>query len=216
MASAWERASTLASASTPLLSSPLATSARMTSAIAACRRPRSRPFTTRLPSSTTIPWLITPLCIGAFPSSACPLPPVPRSPEPPSAICPPVGLELPSRTGSVVYRHQLQAPARPVNMVAQKVDAQHPVIQHTPIAPVRTDRPSAFSSSGVGSGQHPAPAGDGSAQNLHLVERREDPSSPQYQAPQRTYQPASTAPAAATPRTTSDWSGNAKAASSPQ
>jgi hypothetical protein len=55
---------------------------------------------------------------------------------------------MPSRTASVVYRPQLQAPARPVNMVAQKVDAGHPVIQHAPIAPVRSAQPSNFSRSG--------------------------------------------------------------------
>jgi hypothetical protein len=54
----------------------------------------------------------------------------------------------PSRTASVVYRPQLQAPARPVNMVAQKVDAGHPVIQHAPIAPVRSAQPSNFSRGG--------------------------------------------------------------------
>jgi hypothetical protein len=34
------------------------------------------------------------------------------------------------KSGLVVYRPQLQAPAKPVNMVAQKVDEHHPVIQH--------------------------------------------------------------------------------------
>lgn len=41
----------------------------------------------------------------------------------------------------VVYRPQLKAPARPVNMVAQKVDTRHPVIQHTPIVPSTSQRP---------------------------------------------------------------------------
>jgi hypothetical protein len=49
------------------------------------------------------------------------------------------------RTGSVVYRRPLQAPARPVNMVAQKVDAQHPAIQHAPIAAARVGQPPASS-----------------------------------------------------------------------
>lgn len=40
--------------------------------------------------------------------------------------------------GTVVYRPQLKAPARPAHLVAQKVDAQHPMIQHAAIAPVRT------------------------------------------------------------------------------
>jgi hypothetical protein len=34
------------------------------------------------------------------------------------------------KSGTVVYRTQLQAPTKPVNMVAQKVDEHHPVIQH--------------------------------------------------------------------------------------
>jgi hypothetical protein len=40
-----------------------------------------------------------------------------------------------------VYRPQLKAPARPVNMVAQKVDAQHPIIQHTPVVAAKPQRP---------------------------------------------------------------------------
>jgi len=36
---------------------------------------------------------------------------------------------------SVVYRPKLAAPARPVSMVAQKVDERHPVIQHGSTAP---------------------------------------------------------------------------------
>ncbi len=35
------------------------------------------------------------------------------------------------KSGLVVYRPQLKAPSKPVNMVAQKVDERHPVIQHT-------------------------------------------------------------------------------------
>ena len=39
------------------------------------------------------------------------------------------------RGNLVVYRPQLHAPARPVNMVAQKVDERHPVIQHAVVKP---------------------------------------------------------------------------------
>ncbi|MEI6781785.1 MAG: DUF6600 domain-containing protein [Verrucomicrobiota bacterium] len=53
-----------------------------------------------------------------------------------------------NRSGSVVYRPQLRAPTQPVNMAAQRVDTGHPVIQHAPIAPVRTQQPSTFSRSG--------------------------------------------------------------------
>lgn len=55
----------------------------------------------------------------------------------------PAGSNPAARSGAergapVVYRPQLHAPARPVNMVAQKVDARHPVIQHTEVAAPRT------------------------------------------------------------------------------
>jgi hypothetical protein len=38
----------------------------------------------------------------------------------------------------VVYRPQLRKPSTPINVVAQKVDERHPVIQHSTIASVRT------------------------------------------------------------------------------
>jgi len=38
----------------------------------------------------------------------------------------------------VVYRPQLRRPSTPINVVAQKVDERHPVIQHSTIASVRT------------------------------------------------------------------------------
>jgi hypothetical protein len=37
----------------------------------------------------------------------------------------------------VIYRPQLHSPAKPINVVAQKVDERHPVIQHSTIAPTR-------------------------------------------------------------------------------
>jgi hypothetical protein len=37
----------------------------------------------------------------------------------------------------VVYRPQLRRPANPINLVAQKVDERHPIIQHPAIMPVR-------------------------------------------------------------------------------
>ncbi|MGA2864368.1 MAG: DUF6600 domain-containing protein [Verrucomicrobiota bacterium] len=60
----------------------------------------------------------------------------------------PAGSERPSRMqGSekgalVVYRPKLAAPARPVSMVAQKLDERHPVIQHPPVAAALADRKS--------------------------------------------------------------------------
>ncbi len=50
----------------------------------------------------------------------------------------------PIRSGAVVYRPHLQAPARPVKMVAQKVDARQPVIQHAPVVSSRAEHPSGF------------------------------------------------------------------------
>ena len=41
----------------------------------------------------------------------------------------------------MVYRPQLKAPARPEHIVAQKVDDRHPVIQHAPVVPPKTERP---------------------------------------------------------------------------
>jgi len=43
-----------------------------------------------------------------------------------------------------VYRPQLRAPAHPVNMVAQKVDDRHPVIQHTPLPTANTQYRAGF------------------------------------------------------------------------
>jgi len=40
----------------------------------------------------------------------------------------------------VAYRTKLQAPSRPVHMVAQKVDNKHPVIQHAPLAAATVER----------------------------------------------------------------------------
>jgi hypothetical protein len=45
------------------------------------------------------------------------------------------------KTEVAVYRPQLKAPERPVNMVAQKVDSSHPVIQHAAVIPTKPQRP---------------------------------------------------------------------------
>jgi hypothetical protein len=42
---------------------------------------------------------------------------------------------------AVVYRPQLKAPSKPVNMVAQKVDDRHPMIQQAPVMSARPARP---------------------------------------------------------------------------
>jgi hypothetical protein len=41
--------------------------------------------------------------------------------------------------GGGIYRPQLSAPARPVNMVAQRIDDRHPVVQHNPATPMRVE-----------------------------------------------------------------------------
>jgi hypothetical protein len=119
---------------------------------------------------------------------------------------------MPSRTASVVYRPQLQASARPVNMVAQKVDTGHPVIQHAPIAPVRTERTSTFSRSGSAPGAAPRGPAVESPKVSPWSSSTQPRSSSQYQPTPRTPQPAATAE---TPKA-SPWSSGAKPASSPQ
>ena len=120
--------------------------------------------------------------------------------------------KTPNQPGAVVYRPQLQAPARPVRMVAEKVDERHPVIQHAPIVPVRTDRTATPSRNGSASGAAPR----GPALNAPKVSPwssgAKPASSPQYQPAPRSSQQA---PTPATPKASS-WSGGAKPVSSPQ
>lgn len=92
-----------------------------------------------------------------------------------------------------VYRPQLKAPTRPVQMVAQKVDEQHPVIQHAPVAPT-LQRPPLASAAGrptgnYGTANHPA-------QNNSRPGVERTPQTP-YTAPgrnpNRSYQPSTAA-----------------------
>jgi hypothetical protein len=55
----------------------------------------------------------------------------------------------------VIYRPQLRKPSTPVNVVAQKVDERHPVIQHSTIASVRNAPMQTFTAprSPIGSSQ---------------------------------------------------------------
>jgi hypothetical protein len=104
----------------------------------------------------------------------------------------PVGsTRMPSRTGSVVYRPQLQAPARPVNMVAQKVDAGHPVIQHAPIAPVSAGRPATVSRSGSAPGAAPGRPSTQAPKVSPWSSGAKPAASPQSQPGSRSSQPAS-------------------------
>ena len=59
--------------------------------------------------------------------------------------------------GAVVYRSPLKAPAKPVHMVAQKVDPVHPQIQHTAMISPRYEQKTSYSGNAAGSSfQHNA------------------------------------------------------------
>ncbi len=144
---------------------------------------------------------------------------VSRTPVPRATIhdMPAGGAHVAGRPGSVVYRQQPHAPARPVNMVAQRVDAQHPTIQHTPIAPAATGRPSGYGSTASAPASAPHQPGTQAPRTSTWSSGATTPSSSQHQAPPRGYQPTSTAPAGgARARTTSDWTSSTKPASSTQ
>ncbi len=112
---------------------------------------------------------------------------------------------MPTRAGSVVYRPQLEAPARSGNMVAQRLDAQNPVIRHTPSAtPAR--------------GQSFADAGRSRLESDRVASRTSSAAPPSASRLQSA--PASVAAAPAAPaargKTTSDWTSSARAKSAPQ
>jgi hypothetical protein len=121
---------------------------------------------------------------------------------------------MPTRGGSVVYRPQLQAPARPGNMAAQKLDDRHPVIQHAPVAPMNAQRPSNFSRSGSAAGAASGQPAMGSPRTSTWSSGAKPAPSSQYQPTSKTPQPAATS---ATPRT-SNWSsgGTPSSSSRPQ
>ena len=103
------------------------------------------------------------------------------------------------KSGLVVYRPQLAASARPANIVAQKVDERHPIVQHAPIAPARVERKSS-PSGGVST---PATAPRRSQPEVPNAPQRskgeKSPSLPQTQPAPRTYQPAPAAPSSPAP-----------------
>ena len=98
------------------------------------------------------------------------------------------GAPAAERSGNVVYRHELQTPARPVNMVAQKVDERHPVVQPAPVAPAPTPRVTA---------SKPAPAP--TARQTEAPKAR--PQTAPGRTPQADSQRAVTRPATAKPVT---------------
>ena len=110
----------------------------------------------------------------------------------------------PIRTGTVVYRPRLEAAPRPVRMEAQKIDAQHPMIQHTTVAPPRVESRAA------------APRG---YQAPAASTRQPAVESPRAAPSSRTTRPETQPPSAAAAgraRQTSDWSRESQTASSQQ
>ena len=118
---------------------------------------------------------------------------------------------MPSRSAAVVYRPELKAPPRPVNMSAQKLDERHPVIQHAPIAPVSTGRPSAFGRSGPAPGATPPRSAVEAPKASPWSSGAKPSSSPQYQPTPRSSQPS---PTPSAPKTSSGSTSAKPAASS--
>jgi len=98
-----------------------------------------------------------------------------------------------SQTASVVYRPQLRAPAQPARMVAQQVDARHPVIQHAPVAPAKSERPAGYGTSGTTPAVAPRRSAT-AAPTTAAWSGNTRAAAPQPQSSSRTYQ---SAPAAA-------------------
>jgi hypothetical protein len=100
------------------------------------------------------------------------------------------------KSGPVLYRPQLGAPAKPVRMVAQKLDERHPVIQHTEMAPVRTETKSTYSASRSapaatpGSRPYEAPRTAPRATSQQPATSRPDYSSPKSHQPSSSSVPA--------------------------
>jgi hypothetical protein len=101
----------------------------------------------------------------------------------------------------VVYRHELKAtPPKPVNVVAQKVDDRHPVVQHAPIVATRPaarpgTTPTLQSRNQPGTIKTaPQQASDRAASPRPTIEKAPSPASRTYQPPQPTRPSASAAP----------------------
>lgn len=81
----------------------------------------------------------------------------------PAGAAPAAATRSSARGELMVYRPQLKAPARPEHIVAQKVDDRHPVIQHAPVVPARTERPLVAGNRGVAN-RGPEPSTQGTWQ----------------------------------------------------
>ncbi len=139
-----------------------------------------------------------------------------RSPVPRATVhdAPAGGARFADRSGSVVYRHPLQAPARPANMVAQKVDNQHPVVQHAPITTVGSARPAGYTSKAPAPTSAPGRSAVRSPKVSPWSSSSKPASSSEFQTPQKTYQPRGNAPGGQTQRSSSFAGGSQVAATS--
>ena len=142
---------------------------------------------------------------------------VSRTPVPRATVrdLPAGSTRMPSQSGSVVYRPQLRAPAQPVRMAAQKVDERHPVIQHTPIAPVRMDRPSTVVRSGAAPGATQRRPAAEAPRTSPGATGAKPATPPQTQPGSRNLQPAPTPVAPRSPTRSSDMKPAAPSQSQP-
>lgn len=101
---------------------------------------------------------------------------------------------LTGKTEVAVYRPQLKAPARPVNMVAQKVDDRHPLIQHTPVVAAKPQRPLVAGYSAPNAANR-AYEGQNSTPWSRPTSTRAS-TYPQPESTQKSYQPASSSASA--------------------
>jgi hypothetical protein len=95
-----------------------------------------------------------------------------------------------------VYRPQLKAPAKPVNMIAQKVDDRHPVIQHPAVVPAKSQHPYVASSPAPGNANRVPQGQNQGSWPRPAVDRA--PAYSQPQPPPKLYRP-SNASAPSTP-----------------
>ncbi|MBI3848955.1 MAG: hypothetical protein HY298_01510 [Verrucomicrobia bacterium] len=109
-------------------------------------------------------------------------------------------MQASDKNAPIIYRPQLKAPERPVKVVAQKLDARHPVIQHTAIAATKIERKSETGNSGTTSVFTPRKS---QTETPGAPQQRsrgaKSPASPQNQPGRRNYQPPRNAPSAPTP-----------------
>ncbi len=110
----------------------------------------------------------------------------------------PAGVHQPEEKNELVaYRHEVKAPARPVKMVAQKIDEQHSVVQHTAAIPeVANSKVTGSTRSHQGAGKRRGQPGVAATETQSASAA--SASGRQYPAP-KPGQPNSAGPAAARP-----------------